>query len=113
MRSSSLPGWAAFSTADLVAAQAAGDQLYHEFLRVPALSMGLYVLGPGAVDPQQPHTEDEVYVVISGRGQIRLEDADQSVAPGDVIFVGAHLPHHFHDIQEELRLLVLFAPAES
>ncbi|MEZ4674484.1 MAG: hypothetical protein R2932_09590 [Caldilineaceae bacterium] len=46
---------------------AAGGQRWHEFLRVPDLSMGLYVLPAGDTDPQQPHTEDEVYYVINGR----------------------------------------------
>ena len=45
-----------------------GAPLYREFLRVPDLSAGLYVLEAGATDPQSPHTEDELYYVVAGRG---------------------------------------------
>ena len=51
---------------DVDADQAAGGRLYHEFLRVPDLSAGLYVLEAGATDPQSPHTEDELYYVVAG-----------------------------------------------
>ena len=60
----------AWSHADLTAAHAGAGALYHEFLRVPALSAGLYVLDAGAVDPQPPHTEDEIYHVLAGRARI-------------------------------------------
>ena len=61
----------AFELSDLRARQAAGEKLYLEFLRVPALSTGLYVLPTGGTDPQKPHAEDEVYYVISGRARRR------------------------------------------
>lgn len=86
---------------------------YLEFLRVPALSMGLYVLAAGAADLQQPHAEDEVYYVVEGRGRIQVASEDRMVEPGIVVFVPAGVPHHFHDITEGLTLLVFFAPAES
>jgi len=43
------------------AERARAGKLYQEFLRVPALSVGVYVLAAGATDPQKPHQEDEVY----------------------------------------------------
>ena len=46
-------------------------KLYREFLRVPAMSAGLYVLPAGAADPQRPHHEDEMYYVIRGRARFR------------------------------------------
>ncbi len=85
---------------------------YLEFLRVPALSMGLYTLPAGCADPQKPHTEDEVYYVTSGRATITVGDEERPVAPGSVIYVAAGVPHHFHSIAEDLSLLVFFAPAE-
>lgn len=87
-------------------------RLYHEFLRVPALSMGLYTLAAGAVDPQEPHTEDEVYVVMRGRGQIRVGGEDRPVEAGSVVYVPAGVEHHFHSIEADLDILVVFAPAE-
>ena len=69
--------------------RAAGGKLYREFLRVPSMSAGLYVLQPGATDPQQPHHEDEMYYVIGGRARFRAGDQDQEVAAGSVLFVRA------------------------
>jgi mannose-6-phosphate isomerase-like protein (cupin superfamily) len=83
-----------------------------ELLRVPDLSVGLYVLEAGSVDGQQPHTEDEVYVVLEGRSRFTAGDETRDVVPGDVIFVPALVPHRFQDITERLRVIVVFAPAE-
>lgn len=85
---------------------------YHEFLRMPSISAGLYVLGAGTDDPQQPHTEDEVYHVVRGRATIRVAGEDQPVGPGSVVFVAAGVPHKFHTIEDDLEVLVIFAPAE-
>lgn len=101
-----------FRFGELKAAQAKGERLYHEFLRVPAMSGGLYVLKAGSVDPQKPHDEDEVYVIMAGRGRFRCEGEEIDVAPGQTIYVPAHDEHRFFDIAEDLEILVFFAPAE-
>ena len=88
-------------------------KLYLEFLRVPSLSLGLYVLPAGGVDPQQPHAEDEIYYVVGGRGSIVVGEDRRLIQPGSTIFVAAGVEHRFYDITEELQLLVFFAPAES
>jgi mannose-6-phosphate isomerase-like protein (cupin superfamily) len=85
---------------------------YLEFLRVPSLSVGVYALRAGAADPQQPHTEDEVYVVTAGQATLRVADVEHPVGPGSVVFVPALVDHRFHDITEDMTVLVLFAPAE-
>ncbi len=87
-------------------------RLYHEFLSVPDLSAGLYVLEAGATDPQSPHTEDELYVVMSGQGLVRVGEDDRAIGPGSLIFVAAGVDHRFHDISERLVLVVAFGPAE-
>ena len=102
----------AFELADLLRDRTAAGKLYHEFIRTHDLSVGLYVLPAGGTDPQGPHTEDEVYHVVSGRGQIRVGDGDRAVQAGSVVFVGADVEHRFHDIEEELVILVIFGPAE-
>lgn len=102
---------AAFNLAEVAAARQAAGEPWHEFFRVPALSMGLYVLAAGAEDGQSPHGQDEIYYVVSGRGVLRVEDRDQPVGPGSILYVAAHAAHHFHAIEEELMLLVFFAPA--
>ena len=102
----------AFELADLLATQRASGRLYHEFIRTHDLSVGVYVLPAGGTDPQGPHTEDEVYYVISGRATIRVGAEDRKVQAGSVVFVGADVAHRFHDIEEELTILVFFGPAE-
>lgn len=95
------------------ARRAAAGREYEEFLSVPDLSAGLYVLEAGAVDGQSPHGEDEIYYVVSGRGRITVSGASRDVVPGSIVFVAAHEPHTFHDIAERLVLLVAFGPAEG
>jgi mannose-6-phosphate isomerase-like protein (cupin superfamily) len=103
-----------FTTAQaLEAARRAADRRYLEFLRVPDLSAGLYVLEAGAADPQSPHDEDEVYVVMQGRGRFRAGDTAREVGPGSVLFVPARLEHRFLDVRERLEVLVFFGPAEG
>ena len=97
---------------DAIHRQEEGGGPYAELLSVPDLSLGLYVLATGAVDGQQPHTEDEVYVVLAGRSRFTSGTETVDVRPGDLIFVPAGEPHRFHDIEEELRLAVVFGPAE-
>ena len=103
----------AFEFSQLLAEQQTSDKRYLEFLRVPALSVGLYVLAAGQPDPQQPHTEDEVYYIVQGRGAMRVADEDRQVQAGSIIYVAAGVEHRFHSITEDLQILVFFAPAEA
>ncbi|HET9455821.1 MAG TPA: cupin domain-containing protein [Candidatus Limnocylindrales bacterium] len=103
----------AFELADLLARREADGRAYLEFLRVPDLSVGLYVLAAGAPDPQQPHTEDEAYYVVDGAGRITVGGEVRDVRAGSIVFVAAGVPHRFHDITDELRILVVFGPAEG
>jgi mannose-6-phosphate isomerase-like protein (cupin superfamily) len=102
----------AFELSELIIQRADSNKSYHEFLKVLDLSMGLYVLPVGGVDPQSPHTEDEVYYALSGRAQIKVADENRSVQAGSVIYVAKNVEHRFHSIEEELTVLVFFAPAE-
>ena len=103
----------AFEIADLLQQQKRSGERYLEFLKMPAISTGIYALPQGAADTQQPHTEDEVYYVLSGRGTINVADEDRPVGPGTVVFVGAEVEHRFHSITEELTMFVVFAPARG
>jgi mannose-6-phosphate isomerase-like protein (cupin superfamily) len=103
----------AFELADVVARRDASGAPYLEFLTVPDLSVGLYVLAAGQPDLQQPHTEDEIYYVVSGRGRITVGEEVRDVQPGSIVFVATAVPHRFHDITEDLTLLVAFGPAEG
>jgi mannose-6-phosphate isomerase-like protein (cupin superfamily) len=103
----------AFEITDLQKERAQTGKRYLEFLRVEAMSVGLYHLATSEDDPQQPHQEDEVYCVLSGEGRIRVGDEDEQVGPGSIVYVPARVPHKFHSITEDLSILVFFAPAES
>ena len=98
---------------ELEAARVESGRLYHEFISVPDLSGGLYVLEAGASDPQSPHTEDELYVVMSGRANVTVGREVRPVRSGSVVFVAARVEHRFHDIEDRLVLLVMFGPAEG
>jgi mannose-6-phosphate isomerase-like protein (cupin superfamily) len=102
-----------FEISELDHQREAAKKLYLEFLRLPSMSAGVYTLGVGSVDPQKPHNEDEMYYVIGGRARMQVGSEDRAIAEGSVIFVGAKVAHRFHDITEELTVLVFFAPAES
>ena len=93
--------------------RAKAGKLYREFLRIPAMSAGLYVLPAGGTDPQRPHHEDEMYYVIRGGARFRAGDEDAEVSAGSALFVAAEVEHRFYDITEDLAVLVFFAPAES
>ena len=97
----------------LDAERGAAGRRYLEFLRVPDLSAGLYVLEAGVADPQNPHAEDEIYVVMRGRARFRVGAEEQEVGPGAVLFVPARVEHRFLDIRERLEVLVVFGPAEG
>ncbi|MEZ5351314.1 MAG: cupin domain-containing protein [Bryobacteraceae bacterium] len=86
---------------------------YFEIMRSPHLSTGVYRLQASAQDLQSPHSEDELYYVTRGRARFSAGHQDSSVAPGDLLFVPAGQPHRFHSIEEDLELLVVFAPAEG
>lgn len=86
---------------------------YHEHLRVPALSVGTYCIPADGVDGQQPHTEDEVYVVASGRARFVTDSDDVEVGPGSVLYVPAAETHRFTDVSEDLSVVVVFAPAQG
>jgi mannose-6-phosphate isomerase-like protein (cupin superfamily) len=89
------------------------ERPYHEFLRIPAMSVGLYVLPAGATDRQRPHREDEIYYVVRGKAKMRIGAEERSVQEGTLIFVEPAIEHRFFDIEQELVLLVVFAPAET
>lgn len=102
----------AFELAQLLEGRSKAGKLYLEFLRVPDLSVGIYQLPAGGTDPQSPHTEDEVYYVVSGRAKIKVGDEDRAVQAGSIVYVAKNVEHRFHSIEEELTALVFFSPAE-
>ncbi len=102
-----------FEISQLEQIQKKVNKRYFEFLRVPAMSAGIYTLPAGATDAQSPHKEDELYYVVRGKAKMRAGMENRPVAAGSVIFVAAGAEHKFYDVEEDLEVLVFFAPAES
>jgi mannose-6-phosphate isomerase-like protein (cupin superfamily) len=86
------------------------DHVYLEPLIAASLSVGVAVWRAGTRDGQSPHEQDEVYCVLAGRGRIRVGEEDRAVEPGSVMFVAARVPHYFHDIEEDLQVVVFWVP---
>lgn len=102
-----------FELSHLIAQHERHEGPWLEFLRAESLSMGLYELAAGAVDLQQPHSEDEVYFVVEGAATLEVDGVQHPVQPGSIVYVAARAPHRFHTITKDLRVLVFFAPAEG
>ncbi|MER5809163.1 cupin domain-containing protein [Streptomyces sp. NPDC002033] len=103
----------AFRLDELEAERIANDGAYLQFLHERNMSVGLYALEAGQSDPQQPHRQDEVYFVVSGRASITVGDETTTVANGSVVYVPAGVPHKFHHITEPLKVMVVFSPPEG
>lgn len=73
----------------------------------PGLELGVYVLVAPEPDRQQPHEDDEVYVVLEGRGTLNVESVETQLEAGDGLFVPAGAEHRFTGY-EQLVLLVVF-----
>lgn len=100
---------AIFRLEDLIERKRGMSFPYLEFLRAESLSAGIYSLAAGSKDLQGPHDEDELYYVISGRARVRIEEDEDPVGPGSIIYVPASAPHRFVEIEEDVTLLVFFA----
>jgi mannose-6-phosphate isomerase-like protein (cupin superfamily) len=84
------------------------DWIVH--LSTSDLSLGTYSIPAGGVDDQAPHTEDEIYVVKTGRATLVTPSGTAPVEPGSVIYVPAGEEHRFADVTDDLALIVVFAP---
>jgi mannose-6-phosphate isomerase-like protein (cupin superfamily) len=91
-------------------AQAAGKEFISLF-RHGTLEIEIYK--PKQVDHQQPHTRDEVYVVISGAGFFVKDGVRQSFEAGEVLFAGAGVNHRFEDFTEDFATWVFFYGPEG
>ena len=90
----------------------AGDGGYEVVHKSAGLEIGVYVLVAPEPDRQQPHDDDEVYVVLSGRGVLTVEGQATPVSEGQAVFVPAGADHQFTGY-EGLSVLVIFATGTS
>jgi len=76
-------------------------------------SLALEIYSPRGQDLQQPHTRDEVYFVVSGRGEFVYGDSRRSFIPGDFLFAAASVIHRFENFTEDLLVWVIFYGPEG
>jgi len=107
------PAWQQFKLSTLIDQQEQSGKIYLPFLREPSISAGIYELKTGATDNQQPHERDEVYFILRGKSEFTVEHETTEVQAGDVLFVKAHLAHHFSKITEDLKILVWFSGSKN
>jgi len=68
----------------------------------------LLLFAPEGEDRQTPHTQDELYIVVSGSGVFRRGEETTPFVAGDVLFAPAQMPHHFEDFSEDFQTWVVF-----
>ena len=85
-------------------ASGGGYEIVHES---PGMELGVYVLVAPEADRQQPHEDDEVYVVIEGSGTLEVEGERIDLREGQAAFVPAGADHRFIGY-EQLAVLVVF-----
>jgi mannose-6-phosphate isomerase-like protein (cupin superfamily) len=96
-----------FSAAAQAAIAAANQhEPYSVALRRGTLELGYYT--PVEVDHQQPHDQDEVYVIVSGSGRFLNDGIEHDFAPGDALFVPAGVEHRFVVFSEDTEMWVVF-----
>jgi mannose-6-phosphate isomerase-like protein (cupin superfamily) len=76
-------------------------------------TLAVEIYAPRGIDPQQPHTRDEVYVVISGSGEFLNGGNRSSFQPGDVLFVPAQVVHRFENFTDDFAVWVFFYGPEG
>jgi mannose-6-phosphate isomerase-like protein (cupin superfamily) len=81
-----------------------GYEIVHES---PGLEIGVYVLVAPEPDRQQPHDDDEVYIVLEGYGSLEVEGVETPLEIGHGLFVPAGAEHRFTGY-EQLSVLVIF-----
>lgn len=100
----------AFGVASVVEKLRAAGGGYEVVHDSPGLELGVYVLVAPEPDKQQPHEDDEVYLVLEGTGVLTVEGKDVPVKEGDAVFVEAGAEHRF-TAYEHLVLFVVFERA--
>lgn len=90
---------------------ASGDEAYGVLLEHGSMELGYYK--PDGVDPQQPHTQDEIYIIQSGSGFFVNGDSRTPFAPGEALFVPAGAVHRFEDFSDDFAAWVVFYGPEG
>lgn len=102
---------AAFTLNEIIERQRASGDSWFEFLANSNLSVGVYNIAAGTNDREShdPHDRDEVYIGVKGKGRLTADGEVFDVAENSIVFAKAGVQHHFHDVTEDLIVLVFFA----
>ena len=91
-----------------------GDSTYFlDFLHNSSFEVEIIRLNPGQKDTQGPHSEDELYFVMEGKGYINMVEKNYEVRKGSCIFVPSKTKHYFHGNKERLVVLYVFNVSKS
>ena len=104
MESLAVHGFSVAEAKDRLVAADGGYEIVHES---PGLELGVYVLVAPEPDRQQPHADDEIYVVLEGSGVLEVKGESVPVTEGSAVFVEAGAEHRF-TAYEHLCVLVIF-----
>ena len=107
----SLERWQVAAAAALSRVPTPEGKRFAVVLEHGTLSVEIYA--PRGTDPQQPHTRDEVYVILAGRGEFVLESERRPFGAGDVLFVPAKARHRFENFSDDFSTWVVFYGPEG
>ena len=79
------------------------------FFELEHLQVGILRLRPGEIDTQEPHSTDEVYLVLEGDGLIEIGNKSYDLNKDLFIYVPAQVKHRFHGNKQEILALYFFS----
>ena len=79
------------------------------FFDLEHLQVGILRLRPGEIDTQEPHSTDEVYMVLEGDGFIEIGNKSYDLNKDLFIYVPAQVKHRFHGNKQEIVVLYFFS----
>lgn len=103
--------WQVFQLSNLLESLNRNELSFKEILRSPSLSCAIYHLPAGSTDMQSSHDEDELYLVLDGRGRLKVDGQEHPVMKDTLMYVRASCDHAFFDIEEDLTVMALFGAA--
>ena len=103
--------WQIFQLPELIGQVRKGTLSLDEFLRTPSLSCAIYHVPAGSDEMSKAHEEDELYVVLEGKGRLRVGDTVHDVSRGTMMYVHAACDHSYFDVEESITALVIFGAA--
>jgi len=101
------------NVADAAEQLAEDGEMETELMREVSFSLQVMRFVPGDEDPMHAHAEEEIYLINAGEATLVTEDESVEVAPGDVVHLGSGTDHQFVDMDDELIVTVMYAPAEG